>query len=306
MTTVGWPTQAHSFVGRADELMQLERFIRQGEHAVVYVHGIPGVGKSSLVRQLLEQLRSAEHAVVQLDCRTVEPTERGLFAALGTESLEAFVGRLNTTPTVIALDHYEVFRLMDTWLRQVLVPALPDGACLLLASREQPVAAWFSLAGFRSVPLGPMSAEDAAALLERFDVGASEAQRINRIAHGHPLALTLAGAGILDQPQRELEEAATGPVIDALARLYLEDVDDPLARRALEASSVVRRTTEPLLGAMLEGDDADDALQRLLQLPFVEAGRDGLVVHEAVRSAIGGFSEARIGPPSRLSPGGVA
>ncbi len=116
-----------------------------------------------------------------------------------------------------------------------------------------------------------------------FDIGASEAQRINRIAHGHPLALTLAGAGIFEQPQRELEEAATGPVIDTLARLYLEDVDDPLARRALEASSVVRRTTEPLLDAMLDGDDPGDALERLLQLPFVEAGRDGLVVHDAVR-----------------------
>ncbi len=148
MTTVGWPTQAHTFVGRADELMQLEQLIREGEHAVVYVHGIPGIGKSSLVRHLLEQL--AEHAVVQLDCRTVEPTERGLFAALGTDSLETFVERLNTTPTVIALDHYEVFRLMDTWLRQVFVPALPRGACVLLSGREQPVAAWFSIGGFRS------------------------------------------------------------------------------------------------------------------------------------------------------------
>ena len=55
-----------------------------------------------------------------------------------------------------------------------------------------------------------MSAEDAAELLRRYDVGVSEAHRINRIAHGHPLALTLAGAGILEQPQRELEEAATG------------------------------------------------------------------------------------------------
>ena len=40
---------------------------------------------------------------------------------------------------------------------------------------------------------------------------------------------------------------------------------------------------------MLAGDDAADALERLLQLPFVEAGRDGLVVHDAVRGAIGGF-----------------
>ena len=35
--------------------------------------------------------------------------------------------RASTAPAVLTLDHYEVFRLMDTWLRQVLVPALPDG-----------------------------------------------------------------------------------------------------------------------------------------------------------------------------------
>ena len=55
---------------------------------------------------------------------------------------------------MLVLDHYEVFRLMDTWLRQVLVPALPDSARLLLASREQPVAAWFAVAGFPQRPHG--------------------------------------------------------------------------------------------------------------------------------------------------------
>jgi hypothetical protein len=40
---------------------------------------------------------------------------------------------------------------------------------------------------------------------------------------------------------------------------------------------------------LLETPDAGPALQRLLGLPFVEVGRDGLVVHDAVRDAIGGF-----------------
>ena len=92
-----------------------------------------------------------------------------------------------------------------------------------------------------------------------------------------------------EQPQLDLEEAATGRVIEELAKLYLLEIDDPLTRRALEAASVVRRTTEPLLAAMLDGQDAGDALERLLQLPFVDAGRDGLVVHEAVREAIAAF-----------------
>ena len=78
-------------------------------------------------------------------------------------------------------------------------------------------------------------------------------------------------------------------LVAELARLYLEEVPDPVTRRSLEAASVVRRTTEPVLGAMLDGAEADAAMDRLLELPFVTAGRDGLLVHDAVREAIAGF-----------------
>ena len=85
---------------------------------------------------------------------------------------------------VIALDHYEVFRLMDTWLRQVLVPALPADTGLLLAGRERPLGAWFSLEGFRTLPLGPLEDADALSVLEHHGIRAGDAARLNRIAGG--------------------------------------------------------------------------------------------------------------------------
>ena len=95
------------------------------------------------MRAFLERPASATAPrVLLLDCRTVEPTERGFLAAAGGfDDVEAFVRHLRgvAPPVVLVLDHYEVFRLMDTWLRQVLVPALPAGASLLLAGRERPV-----------------------------------------------------------------------------------------------------------------------------------------------------------------------
>ena len=42
--------------------------------------------------------------------------------------------------------------------------------------------------------------------------------------------------------------------VEELTRLYFEDVDNPLTRRAIEAAAVVRRTTEPILDAMLGGN----------------------------------------------------
>jgi hypothetical protein len=129
-------------------------------------------------------------------------------------------------------------------------------------------------------------------LLDRREIRAADAPRLNAIARGHPLALMLASAGAAEHPELGLEEAATTRVIAELARLYLEAVEDPATQRALEAASVVRRATEPLLAAMLTGEDAADAMSRLLDLPFVDAGRDGLVLHDAVRQSIEGFVRA--------------
>ena len=78
-------------------------------------------------------------------------------------------------------------------------------------------------------------------------------------------------------------------VVQELSRLYLEGVGDRLTRAALEAACVVRAATEPVLAAMLGEPDGEPVMQRLLELPFVDAGPHGLVVHEAVREAVAGY-----------------
>ena len=279
------------FVGREAELRALEELLR-GETQVICLHGIAGMGKSGVLRAFVQRAHEGGASVIELDCRTVEPTECGFLQAVaGLDDVSELARHLRglAPPVALALDHYEVFRLMDTWLRQVLVPSLPAGVSLVLAGRERPVAGWFALDGFRSLPLHPLEDADACSLLERLGVPASDAARLNRIARGHPLALMLASAGVAERPDLGLEDAALTRVVEELTRLYLDDVEDALSRRALEAASVVRRVTEPVLGAMLEEPDGGEALRRLLDLPFVDAGRDGLVVHEAVRDAVAGF-----------------
>ncbi|MEO8289734.1 MAG: winged helix-turn-helix domain-containing protein [Gaiellaceae bacterium] len=292
MTIAAPPHVVRSFAGRERELQALTGLLSESDSRVVYLHAIAGMGKSALLQAFLESPEATDAEVLRLDCRTVEPTERGFLQATGSyEKVEALAERLGavTSRVVLVLDHYEVFRLMDTWLRQILVPALPEQVTLVLASREPPVAGWFAVPGFQTVPLGPLGDAAAFALLERGGVTPSEAPRLNRIARGHPLALVLASAGVAEHPELALEDAAMTRVVAELTRLYLEDVDDPLAREALEAASVVRRATAPLLAAMLENGDGTEAVRRLVELPFVEAGRDGLFIHDAVREAVGGF-----------------
>ncbi len=75
-------------------------------------------------------------------------------------------------------------------------------------------------------------------------------------------------------------------VVEELSSLFLADITNPQTRRALEAASVVRRVTLPIFSAMLPDASPQDAQERVRTLPFVQAERDGLHIHDAVREAI--------------------
>ena len=69
------------FVGRQIELDRLGSLLGDGPARVMFVHGLAGSGKSTLMQQFARRAGSRV-CVVTLDCQAVEPTEQGLFAAL--------------------------------------------------------------------------------------------------------------------------------------------------------------------------------------------------------------------------------
>jgi AAA ATPase domain len=110
-----------------------------GAGGIMHVHGLAGMGKSALLDTFADRMRAAGGHVVSLDCRTVEPTERGFLRAAGEfDDVPDFCAHLGALeqPVVLVLDQYEHFLLLDTWLRRTVVPALPAGAALVLGCRE--------------------------------------------------------------------------------------------------------------------------------------------------------------------------
>ena len=298
-------TARDTFVGREPELEVLSSLLTE-EARVIFLQGIAGVGKSALLGAFAEHARKQGATVISLDCRAIEPTERGFLHELKS-TLGGPITRLNQVAprlqalgprVLLSFDNYEVFRLLDTWLRQVFIPFLPDNARVVIAGRDKPNHSWLTAPGWqalvRTITLGPLPDADAISMLVRSGAREADARLINRFALGHPLALKLAAIISMETQGAATALSATGlqRVFEELIKLYLADVPDPLTRRALDAASVVRRVTVSLLHAMLPDAAPQDAFDRLKALPFVEPEHDGLRLHDLVQQSIAGSLRA--------------
>jgi hypothetical protein len=285
--------EREDFVGREKELAALLGNLEQGGPLVTYLHGMAGIGKSTLLGAFAGRARERDATVIRVDCGSIEPTARGFLAALRSATGQGEdsdpVQRLSALDRVVlVVDSYESFRVSEAWLRQEFIGALPENARLVIAGRDAPSLSWFGSVGPGSVAvmeLGPLEDDAARALLRSAGLSDDVARRIHRIAQGHPLALRVAAAAAVTAPSVAIEELVAQRVIEQLASPYLEHLD-PLTRRALDAASVVRRITLSLLAAMLPDAAPQDAYERLATLPFARQMSDGLGLHETMQQAV--------------------
>lgn len=284
-------------IGREDELGALRQALADGSPVAVHLHGLPGIGKSALAAAFVEEVRSGGGAVLAVECGAVEPTERGLLSELGRmlgckEELDVIAAAfaVRPSPALLLFDGYEVLQLLDVWIRQVLLPALPNRVLVLFASKLPPSAAWTEApawrALFQAMALGPLSDSAAMELLTKLDLPVHAIMPIARFAAGHPLALTLAAqAARVPASERGWAEPAE-TAVPLLARRYLAGIADPTTRESLRIACVARRISHGLLRVLSPDVDPDELYAKLAALPFVVAARDGLAVHEVVREAL--------------------
>jgi DNA-binding response OmpR family regulator len=281
--------QAGALTGRERERAQLRRLLEPDGPVVAYVHGLAGVGKTTLLHAFAADARAAGAVTLELDGHVVYPTQGSLLSAMtGSESsveeAVAAVGALGER-VVLIVDTCELLHMVDHFVCRTLIPALPGHVRVVLAGRDAPTGRWRSYGSLLcSLPLSNLPPDAAAEMLRRNGVDAETAPRINALAHGHPLSLQLAAWALRDRPGLALDEIAVGAVGEELARVYLDGLD-AATRRALDAAALTRRTTLPLLAAMLPGEDPAEAFEALRRLPFVELSADGLLVHDTVREA---------------------
>lgn len=294
------------FVGRGPELALLTGAVgaRPPPFVVAFVHGPGGIGKSRLLRRALASVHEAGARTLLLDCREIEPTPDGFLRAMADvlgapePALDAIVEGIGarTGPTALALDAYERFVLLDTWLRQTFLPLLPDTVVTVVAGRDPPGAAWRISPGWAGlvadVRLGPLAQSESIAMLRTRGLSELQAARANRFARGHPLALELAAAALRAEPDLEIELGAPPAVIGQLLEALVADLP-PAVLTTLEAASTSRRVTEPILRSLLARPSVRDEFDGLRRLPFVERTPEGLVIHDVVREAVARDLEER-------------
>lgn len=287
-----------ALAGRRAELERLEAFALGDEPLVLHVQGIPGIGKTHLLNVLAASIGGRGVFVVCMDARWCEPSPaafcreicREINASESEDPAVAATGLSDRAKrTLLVLDSYESFRLLDSWLRQVFLPLLGDSVRTILSSREPPRPAWRIAPAWRglfdSMLLETFSPEAAIQYLTSKDVPEGSARELNRVARGHPLALSLGLALYAAGGQVRGSAAAHHEVLEHMAALFLEDIDSETID-VVQAACLIRTATAPLLAAMLPHIPADESLDRLSALPFVRAGPHGLVVHDAVRGPV--------------------
>jgi hypothetical protein len=276
-------------ITRKAELKLLEPLLASGHTQVLYIHGISGIGKTTLLQQLGQTA-----PILHLDCAHIEPTDAGFLHALSSAIGEPLaldsLAQLTTSPTLIALDNYESLKLLDMWIRQFLTPKLPRQITLLLCSRQPPHDGWLindnGYGQFKTLELGPLDADQSHQLLQHYGVEQERLIPLLKMAQGHPLALYLAACSQHRLQIPETQNTNLDWALTHLTEAFLSEVDTPKLRKALEASSVTRRLTKPLLRALLEHDDVEAEYDGLQQLDFVGSSSDGLHIHDLVRSLV--------------------
>ncbi len=284
------------FVGREAELAWLDALLEPaGATRVAFVHGAPGVGKSTLLETWAHDVRQRGVRVGWLDGRDT-PASPGAFKvalryAFDPEGGLDLADSLADEPVaLLIIDTFERLAAAERWLYATLLPGVPASLRVAIAGRRPPAPAWrtslawqplLSVASLRNFSAAETSRFLASRGLPTLDVAA-----VQRACFGHPLTMALMVEAEARAPGHTPFDAGAEDLLDALVVRLTDEVPDAVHRRALEVAAVARVTSEPLLRAILDLPEAHAMYRWLAALGFMAHGPVGLAPHELVRKAL--------------------
>jgi hypothetical protein len=229
-----------------------------------------------------------------VDARELAPVPGELEQALDGVDAESL--------PLVMFDTYERMTAAGTYLRQRLLPSLPERALVILAGRNAPEPEWFQGGWERltvEYELKPMPDADALQLLhERGVEDEALAAELCGWSGGSPLALTLAAdaartGGSWDPMRIEDRPELVRGLIRHLAHTELDGGN----RDVIAVAALARTTTTRMLAEVLPDVDAPQAEAWLRSLSFAEHANGGVTLHDIVRKAV--RADVRLREPER-------
>jgi AAA ATPase domain len=271
------------FAGRERELATFERLLERSgwsQPSVVFLHGPGGIGKSALAREMARRGRAAGMSIHWIDGRELPPVPDALEDAIGD-------ARRAARPLVV-VDDYERIAPVGRYLREAVLPSLPDRALIVVAGRGVPERGWFE-GGWEAltadIEVAELSDDDALALVRRRGLSDEEAaRRLLAWSRGSPLALSLGVRAV--RGDSEWSGPGGSGVLDPMIR-RLTDVE--LRGRHLEtlgAAAIARVTTPELLRATVRRADPGEEHAWLASRSFVEPVGGGVAPHDLVSRTV--------------------
>src|SRR5918998_5859688 len=107
--------RSSAVVGRERERARLGALLEDRGPVVAHVHGLGGVGKTTLLHAFEADAREAGAATMLLDAHAVYSTQGSFLDAFGASTVEEAAAALGARAerVVLLLDTYEFFRALD-------------------------------------------------------------------------------------------------------------------------------------------------------------------------------------------------
>ncbi|KUL49707.1 AAA family ATPase [Streptomyces sp. NRRL S-1521] len=257
---------------------------------VLYLHGMAGTGKTTLLHRFADEARRTGRAAVRVSGACLRPSRRDFARAVRHVA--------DVPDAVLLVDDVDRAAGLETWLREGFLPGLSPRAVTVLAGRRAPHPMWTADPGWASCArvrrLGRATREEAHRIMDAHAVPPAPRPRVLAFCAGNVLALRLASA---DAARGPVDWRPSAGVTAALLARFVGTSPSARCLTALRMCALAGAVTEDLLRTEL-GPHAAEMFRRLRERSFTTREPAGLaidavvahvVVEEALRHDRDGF-----------------
>ena len=263
------PPPPQDFYGREQELSQLKTWIVTESRALVGVFGIPGIGKTQLLRKFVDQVKDKFDYVIWKDltyCPLLADFLTDIESYFSTkrniplpQRIRDLIPFLNQHRCLLIFDHCEKLKEADQQrinydnygLFLKSVSELEHRSCVVFVGLEKHLQMDIAdRSRFRELTLAGLKTQDpqySQYLLDNFQLSGQGIGTLIEKYQGHPLALKLAAPYINEHHQGKIDEFLEGTLFihDAITEIF----DKHLLRLSNTEINIVRKLayeTEPI------------------------------------------------------------